>query len=193
MTDKRLSWAAVLLGVLAFAPLAVWGQVRTQSEIGIGGATKEQGQKGIKQETPSSSAGMATSSDDIKKLQQALKDRGQDPGPINGVMGPKTQEALKAFQRQQGVNATGTLDLQTRSALGLGTASSPSGKSGSPAEGTSIEPRIPNDPSFKPGQPLPPETPSPGMPSQGSPTGKTSSGPTSPGGTSSEAGGAAGR
>jgi peptidoglycan hydrolase-like protein with peptidoglycan-binding domain len=78
--------------------------------------------------------------EDIKKVQQALKDKGQDPGDIDGVMGPKTKEALKAFQQQQGLKATGSLDDQTKKALGMeGGASSgrsSSAKSGKMATGT---------------------------------------------------------
>jgi peptidoglycan hydrolase-like protein with peptidoglycan-binding domain len=44
-------------------------------------------------------------------------------------MGPKTREALRAFQQQQGLNTTGTLDDQTKAALGIEGKSSKSAKS----------------------------------------------------------------
>ncbi|GEM_PF-2066330 len=104
--------------------------------------------------TPQSSAGMAASSAEIQKLQQALKDRGQDPGTVNGVMTPQTQQALRSFQKQQGLNATGTLDAQSRTALGLGLgagdAPATGGTGASNATGTGLG--TPIDPTLTPGQ-----------------------------------------
>ena len=42
-----------------------------------------------------------------------------DPGPIDGVMGPKTTAALKAFQKDQKLTESGRLDDQTRDKLGV--------------------------------------------------------------------------
>ena len=64
--------------------------------------------------------------------QQALKDKGHDPGSVDGVMGPKTQAALKDFQKSQGIQDTGRLDAETMSKLGVEGRSSASGQS-SPA------------------------------------------------------------
>ena len=43
------------------------------------------------------SGGMAKggNADQVKAVQQALKDKGHDPGSVDGVMGPKTRSALK--------------------------------------------------------------------------------------------------
>lgn len=61
----------------------------------------------------------AKGADDVKKLQEALKAKGQDPGPIDGVMGPKTRAAIKAFQKASGLKETGELDDQTAAKLGV--------------------------------------------------------------------------
>lgn len=45
--------------------------------------------------------------DERKALQQALKDRGFDPGPIDGVIGAGTRRALRAWQAQAGLPADG--------------------------------------------------------------------------------------
>jgi len=58
-------------------------------------------------------------SEDVKKLQEALKAKGQDPGPVDGIMGPKTRAALKAFQKTSGLKETGELDDQTAEKLGV--------------------------------------------------------------------------
>ncbi|MGB3201762.1 MAG: peptidoglycan-binding domain-containing protein [Nodosilinea sp.] len=37
-----------------------------------------------------------------RQVQQQLAQRGYDPGPVDGVAGPKTQRALRKFQQSQG-------------------------------------------------------------------------------------------
>jgi len=66
------------------------------------------------------SSGMAGGKrEQVKAAQQALKDKGHDPGPVDGVMGPKTQAALKDFQSKEGLSASGQLDTETMSKLGV--------------------------------------------------------------------------
>src|SRR5690349_7812236 len=55
---------------------------------------------------------------DIERAQQALKQAGHDPGPIDGVMGARTRAALEAYQKQQGLEASGQLDPATAAKLG---------------------------------------------------------------------------
>lgn len=55
-----------------------------------------------------------------KELQQHLKNRGFDPGPLDGVLGPRTQAALINFQEAHQLTADGIADAATRDALGLG-------------------------------------------------------------------------
>jgi peptidoglycan hydrolase-like protein with peptidoglycan-binding domain len=69
--------------------------------------------------------------DQVKAVQQALKDKGHDPGSIDGMMGPKTRQALKDFQKAQGLSDTGRLDAETRAKLGVAASSSMSSPSGS--------------------------------------------------------------
>jgi hypothetical protein len=56
----------------------------------------------------------------IRRVQTVLKEKGFDPGPLNGVATPRTQEAVKAFQTRYGIEARGTIDNQTLLALGEG-------------------------------------------------------------------------
>jgi peptidoglycan hydrolase-like protein with peptidoglycan-binding domain len=56
---------------------------------------------------------------EVKQVQQALKKEGHDPGPVDGVMGQKTQQALRDFQKSKNLEATGRLDDQTADALGV--------------------------------------------------------------------------
>ncbi len=55
--------------------------------------------------------------DERKALQQALKDKGFDPGPIDGVIGASTKRALKAWQQSAGVPADGYASLDTLTRL----------------------------------------------------------------------------
>ena len=57
---------------------------------------------------------------DAKAAQQALKDKGFDPGTIDGVLGANSQKALGAFQKVSGIAQTGKLDSATIDKLGLG-------------------------------------------------------------------------
>ena len=63
--------------------------------------------------------GMAMGDEKVKAAQQALKDKGHDPGMVDGKMGPKTQSAIRDFQKAQGMEATGHLDAKTMQSLGM--------------------------------------------------------------------------
>jgi peptidoglycan hydrolase-like protein with peptidoglycan-binding domain len=80
-------------------------------------------------EIPKGTEGMSAT--DIKQVQQALKAKGHDAG-TSGVMDDKTREAIRAFQKKEGLTMTGTVDDKTAQALGVsGKSSSGSGASGS--------------------------------------------------------------
>lgn len=53
----------------------------------------------------------------VATVQRALAALGYDPGPPDGVMGPRTREAIAAFQRDRGLTPTGTIDRGTAAAL----------------------------------------------------------------------------
>jgi peptidoglycan hydrolase-like protein with peptidoglycan-binding domain len=66
-----------------------------------------------------SGQGMSASSSKVRRAQEALKSEGHDPGPIDGVMGPRTQQALRQYQREENLKETGRLDQDTMSKLGV--------------------------------------------------------------------------
>jgi hypothetical protein len=59
------------------------------------------------------------SSDKVRELQQSLQAQGVSPGPIDGIVGPKTQQAIRQFQQQEGIAGNGQLNEQTLQALDL--------------------------------------------------------------------------
>src|SRR2546425_4124050 len=60
----------------------------------------------------------------VRAAQQALRDQGYNPGPIDGVMGPRT--SVRDYQTKQGLTASGQLDDATMDKLGVRGASSAS-------------------------------------------------------------------
>jgi Putative peptidoglycan binding domain len=64
-----------------------------------------------------SGAKASASSDEIRAAQQALQDKGFNPGAVDGRMGAQTKTALKEFQQKNNLTVTGTLDADTRDRL----------------------------------------------------------------------------
>ena len=56
-------------------------------------------------------------SDDIRQAQQALMDKGHNPGPIDGKMGPRTKAALSEYPQKENLKVTGRLDSDTKAKL----------------------------------------------------------------------------
>ncbi len=65
------------------------------------------------------SPAFAQSSGTIKEVQQALKDKGFDPGPVDGKNGSATKAALKKYQAQQNLTADGRIGPKTLDSLGV--------------------------------------------------------------------------
>lgn len=57
--------------------------------------------------------------DTVRAAQQALKDKGFDPGPIDGIEGVKTRAAISAYQKHENLTANGRLGPETLDSLGL--------------------------------------------------------------------------
>ena len=55
----------------------------------------------------------------VRKIQEALKAKGVDPGPIDGIFGPKTDAAVLGFQLQEGLVPDGELGPETAAELGI--------------------------------------------------------------------------
>ncbi|KXS54388.1 peptidoglycan-binding domain-containing protein [Marinobacter persicus] len=53
----------------------------------------------------------------IVELQRTLGRKGYDPGPIDGILGPATTNAVRAFQEDHGLAITGTQNRETIKAL----------------------------------------------------------------------------
>jgi peptidoglycan hydrolase-like protein with peptidoglycan-binding domain len=73
---------------------------------------------GRKNEGPEDHRG-AMKNQDVMTAQQALKDKGRDPGIVDGKMGRRTRAALADYQKAEGLKVTGRLDNDTRAKLGM--------------------------------------------------------------------------
>jgi hypothetical protein len=58
------------------------------------------------------------STDVITKIQMALQRAGHDPGPIDGLLGWQTRDAMKSYQQKKGL-AVGELTYETIKSLGV--------------------------------------------------------------------------
>ncbi len=56
---------------------------------------------------------------EVKAIQQELKDRGLYSGEVDGIFGSATESAVKRFQTQQGLTADGVAGPQTLAKLGI--------------------------------------------------------------------------
>lgn len=55
----------------------------------------------------------------LQAVQQMLSEQGYDPGLADGQMGPRTHDALRQFQADKGLRATGQADAATLETLGF--------------------------------------------------------------------------
>jgi len=59
-------------------------------------------------------------SQDIKKVQESLRDKGYYHADVDGVAGPQTREAIRQYQKSENLPVTGRLDGETAGKLGVG-------------------------------------------------------------------------
>jgi peptidoglycan hydrolase-like protein with peptidoglycan-binding domain len=53
----------------------------------------------------------------VSRAQEELQELGYNPGPVDGIMGPRTRRALRQYQRDYNLPATGALNAATRQKL----------------------------------------------------------------------------
>jgi hyperosmotically inducible protein len=62
----------------------------------------------------------ATPQTHIRAAQEKLKEKGYDPGPIDGIWGPRTAAAVSEYQRKENMTVTNRLDAETLGKLDVG-------------------------------------------------------------------------
>ncbi len=69
---------------------------------------------------------MGSTGNEVKAIQQELKDRGLYTGSVDGIFGKATQAAVKKFQTQQGLASDGIAGPATLKKLGISIGTMPS-------------------------------------------------------------------
>jgi len=106
-TNKQLLIGATLLAGTCFAVGPAWsqGDSRLRQGAPVG--------------TPLNPGTL--NPDRVKKVQQALKDKGFYSGSVDGMAGPQTRDAIQAFQKANNLHVTADKipDDETLRALGI--------------------------------------------------------------------------
>lgn len=136
MKTKRLLNAVAFGGGIALLSNPVWAG-------GSYGSNKNHAHHGMSSESGAQVSGV--DEQQTKKVEQALKEKGFEPGRVDGVIDSQTQIALLEFQRDHNLPATGIVDGQTAEQLGIIVEVSPvpSGES-LPQQGSSSSDNMPS-------------------------------------------------
>ena len=122
---KHVAFAGIT--ALAFSQVAFAGGAGHQKQGGM------QSEPSARQEQPQQQGGaQGVEQGTIKQAQEKLSSKGHDVS-ADGVLGPKTQAAVKEFQQKEGIQASGQLDQETLAALGVNESSAGAGSTSTPA------------------------------------------------------------
>ena len=72
--------------------------------------------------------------EEVKKIQKKLKSWGYYSGSVDGIFGKETEEAVRWFQRKNGLTADGIAGSKTLAAMGISSGTSSSASSGGTAD-----------------------------------------------------------
>lgn len=114
LTGKQKA-TAIGAGTGAVAGAVVGGPVGAVVGAGIGGYVGHEGTDA----NGKVSTATSTSDSTVRDAQTALNSQGYDAGVADGRWGPNTQNAVRRFQSDRGLEQSGTLDSATLSALGV--------------------------------------------------------------------------
>jgi peptidoglycan hydrolase-like protein with peptidoglycan-binding domain len=129
MTHARTALVALIAGLLAVGV----SQAQTQgtgsqpapqpSPAGTSQPTSQSSPAVSPAATPAAGsaapARMGAPQEEVRRAQEALKAKGHDPGPLDGRMGPRTEAAIRSFQKAENIQMSGQLDDETRAKLGV--------------------------------------------------------------------------
>jgi peptidoglycan hydrolase-like protein with peptidoglycan-binding domain len=148
--------AAAVLSAGAFAGGGEHAKQQPRAESGNG--AMKQSQSPQQQAQGGQQQAQAQSPELVKQAQQALNDKGLNSGPVDGQWGPQTQQAVKAYQQQNQIQASGQLDRETLASLGIGQSASAGSSSPEPSSSTGSSARGANGASGSSGSSAPPSS-----------------------------------
>jgi len=106
---KRIILSLTMVFLAGFV-VASQGLASGESQHGM---TSESG--GMQMEQTKQSVSL--NNNQVRELQRILNDKGYNIGMVDGIIGPKTQQALRSFQQSEGLSVTGNPDMLTLKAL----------------------------------------------------------------------------
>jgi peptidoglycan hydrolase-like protein with peptidoglycan-binding domain len=98
---RRKVWAGM---VFAFLVTGLWGLGGMPSAFAV---------------SPSEEKTVVLNKQDIKKVQEILRDKGYYTGEVDGLMGPKTRAGIRQYQKSENLPVTGRLDAETAAKIGV--------------------------------------------------------------------------
>lgn len=115
--------ATAFAAILAGTPVAVLAQSSSTgapSTTGAGSSSSSASNENAGTNTGANGAGQHLSQSDLRDVQQQLQQQGYyKNAQVDRKVGPETRQAVMSFQQSKGMQATGQLDQQTLSALGV--------------------------------------------------------------------------
>ena len=79
----------------------------------VGKETQDNFEGVMRSPNPGPTLRLGAKGDEVKSLQETLKRVGYDPGPIDGIFGPKTEAAVKAVQQKNKMVVDGIVGTWT--------------------------------------------------------------------------------
>ena len=116
MTGKQKA-TAIGAGTGAVAGAVVGGPVGAVVGAGIGGYVGHEGTDANGKVATTGTTGASDAT--VRDAQAALNSQGYSAGMVDGRWGPSTQNAVRRFQSDRGLEQSGTLDSATLNALGV--------------------------------------------------------------------------
>lgn len=92
-------------------------ELGVQAEVGM--QTRANQQASMEQSQTTQRTAMQLQQNTIREIQQSLRQEGFDPGPADGVWGPQTASAVRSFQMEKNLQATGEPTSSTLNELGV--------------------------------------------------------------------------
>ncbi len=94
---------------------------KLEADAGMKAETKAEQRAGLDQGAGMQNANWSEDEAVVRHVQSQLKEMGYDVGPVDGIYGPQTREALIAFQQDEGFDATGEIDRNVVAVMRLDT------------------------------------------------------------------------
>lgn len=114
---RRMIFAMMATTAIAFPAMAQSGTSQQDQQ-----QNQPQASQNMQQQSDVRISAEDLNTSQVRQIQQALNKKGFDAGNVDGKWGHETSEALRNFQKMQGLSGNGDLDTDTVAALGLDSA-----------------------------------------------------------------------